>query len=118
MQIQQFFTPFAGRSSSTSHSLFSTSLDVITQLLHDVLHEYVQAIASCTLDPAQAAYVISVETPVPLDLVLLHSSVHMDLLESNDADDLGQASPKIQTSIRAITILFGSSILATGDVFP
>ena len=51
-----------------------------------------QAITSCTLDPEQGGYVISVETPVPLDLVLLHSQVHMDLLESNDQDDLGQAS--------------------------
>lgn len=49
-----------------------------------------QAITSCVLDPEQGGYVISVETPVPLDLVLLHSQVHMDLLESNDEDDLGQ----------------------------
>lgn len=51
-----------------------------------------QAIASCILDPEQGGYVISVETPVPLDLVLLHSQVHMDLLESSDEDDIGQAS--------------------------
>ena len=30
-----------------------------------------QAIASCTLDAATAAYRIAVETPVPLDIVLL-----------------------------------------------
>lgn len=52
-----------------------------------------QAITSCTLDPEQGAYVISVETPVPLDLVLLHSAVHMDFLESDDDNnDRGQAS--------------------------
>lgn len=51
-----------------------------------------QAITSCTLDPEEGAYVISVETPVHLDLVLLHSHVHMDLLESVDEDDLEQAS--------------------------
>lgn len=53
-----------------------------------------QAIASCILDPDQGAYVISVETPVPLDLVMLHSAVHMDLLESDEDDDRGQASTK------------------------
>ncbi len=51
-----------------------------------------QAITSCTLVPEQGAYVICVETPVPLDLVLLHSAVHMDFLESDDEDDRGQAS--------------------------
>jgi hypothetical protein len=33
-----------------------------------------QAIASCTLDAATAAYRIAVETPVPLDIVLLQAS--------------------------------------------
>lgn len=56
-----------------------------------------QAIASCILDPDQGAYVISVETPVPLDLVMLHSAVHMDLLESDeDDDDRGQASTNMR----------------------
>ncbi|CAN0376939.1 unnamed protein product, partial [Ectocarpus sp. 8 AP-2014] len=39
------------------------------------------------LDPEQGAYVISVETPVPLDLVLLHAAIHIDFLESDDEDD-------------------------------
>jgi hypothetical protein len=35
-----------------------------------------QAIASCTLDAATAAYRIAVETPVPLDIVLLQASCY------------------------------------------
>ncbi|CAM9337349.1 unnamed protein product, partial [Hapterophycus canaliculatus] len=54
--------------------------------------QHFQAITSCILDPDQGAYVISVETPVPLDLVMLHSAVHMDFLESDEDDDHGQAS--------------------------
>ncbi|CBN79191.1 Bardet-Biedl syndrome protein 7 [Ectocarpus siliculosus] len=54
--------------------------------------QHFQAITSCTLDPEQGAYVISVETPVPLDLVLLHAAIHMDFLESDDEDDRGQAT--------------------------
>ncbi|CAM9764264.1 unnamed protein product [Scytosiphon promiscuus] len=54
--------------------------------------QHFQAITSCILDPGQGAYVINVETPVPLDLVMLHSAVHMDLLESEEDDDRGQAS--------------------------
>ncbi|CAM9371775.1 unnamed protein product [Ectocarpus sp. 13 AM-2016] len=54
--------------------------------------QHFQAITSCTLDPEQGAYVISVETPVPLDLVLLHAAIHMDFLESDDEDDRGQES--------------------------
>lgn len=49
-----------------------------------------QAITSCTLDREQAAYVISVETPVPLHLVLLYSHLHMDLLDSSDDEEKGQ----------------------------
>lgn len=49
-----------------------------------------QAITSCNLDQEQGAYVISVETPVPLDLVLLHSAVHMDFLESDEDNEVGQ----------------------------
>lgn len=49
-----------------------------------------QAITSCNLDHEQGAYVISVETPVPLDLVLLHSAVHIDLLESDEENEVGQ----------------------------
>lgn len=37
---------------------------------------------------------ISVETPAPLDLVLLHSAVHMDFLGLGDDDDRGQASKR------------------------
>lgn len=37
------------------------------------------------------------ETPVPLDLVLLHAAIHMDFLESDDEDDRGQASGGYRT---------------------
>lgn len=70
-----------------------------------------QAITSCILDPEQGGYVISVETPVPLDLVLLHSQVHMDLLESNDEDDLGQAS--FESANNSSLALFGTCELLT-----
>lgn len=49
---------------------------------------------------------ISVETPVPLDLVLLHSHVHMDLLESNDGDDLEQVIRRRRRSAR-VTLMVG-----------
>eukprot|EP00903_Cladosiphon_okamuranus_P008387 g8063.t1 len=54
--------------------------------------QHFQAISSCNLDHEQGAYVISVETPVPLDLVLLHSAVHIDLLETDEENEVGQAT--------------------------
>ncbi|CAM9658675.1 unnamed protein product, partial [Pylaiella littoralis] len=57
---------------------------VVSSATYTPVTQHFQAITSCTLDPEQGAYVIRVETPVPLDLVLLHSAVHMDFLESDD----------------------------------
>eukprot|EP00752_Nemacystus_decipiens_P012116 g10741.t1 len=57
--------------------------------------QHFQAITSCNLDKDQGAYVISVETPVPLDLVLLHSAVHIDIidfLEAEEGNEVGQAT--------------------------
>lgn len=67
-------------------------ISVFVSLKNLVLDPANQAIASCTLDHEQGAYVISVETPVALDLVILHSAVHIDLLDSDEVDEVGQVS--------------------------
>lgn len=43
-----------------------------------------QAISSCSLDAEAAAYRFSVEIPVPIDIVILQSSVHLDLLDTRE----------------------------------
>lgn len=49
---------------------------------------------------------ISVETPVPLDLVLLYSHLHMDLLDSNDENEKGQVCCQNSEFCCGINIVF------------
>ncbi|CAM9128537.1 unnamed protein product, partial [Choristocarpus tenellus] len=67
-----------------------------------------QVIRACHLDPFEAAYRISIEIPVPLDIVLLHSNVFMDLIDTSE-EDMGQAI----CSITSLSPEGGDGICAT-----
>ncbi|CAM9167863.1 unnamed protein product [Discosporangium mesarthrocarpum] len=49
-----------------------------------------QIISSCQLDPKEAVYIISLEAPMALDMVVLYTHMHMDVLDCSE-DEGGQA---------------------------